>query len=65
MSAADPRNSSTPEAVGEVQGDSPAAEAGDWFARRREVVDGASGGGVPIIQPAPVYNKKGEVVEVA
>ena len=26
---------------------------------------GGNGGGVPVIKPVPVYNKNGEVVEVA
>ena len=74
MSAADPSSSSTPEAASEVQADSHAAEAGvgeggagegQEGSHEVEVVAGGSGGGVPVIKPAPVYNKKGEVVEVA
>ena len=76
MSAAVPSSSSTPEAASEVQADSHAAEAavgeGEGGAgevqegsHQVEVVAGGSGGGVPVIKPAPVYNKKGEVVEVA
>ena len=73
MSAADPSSSSTPEAASEVQADSHAAEAGvgeggagEGQEGSHEVeVAGGSGGGVPVIKPAPVYNKKGEVVEVA
>ena len=74
MSAADPRSSSTP--ASEVQADSHAAEAGvgegeggagegQEGSHEVEVVAGGSGGGVPVIKPPPVYNKKGEVVEVA
>ena len=74
MSAADPSSSSTPEAASEVQADSHAAEAGvgeggagegQEGSHEVEVVAGGSGGGVPVIKPPPVYNKKGEVVEVA
>ena len=76
MSAADLSSSSTPEAAGDVQADSPAAEAGvgegeggagegQEGSHEVEVVAGGSGGGVPVIKPPPVYNKKGEVVEVA
>ena len=76
MSAADPSSSSTPEAASEVQADSHAAEAGvgegeggagegQEGSHDVEVVAGGSGGGVPVIKPAPVYNKKGEVVQVA
>ena len=74
MSAADPSSSSTPEAASEVQADSHAAEAGvgeggagegQEGSHEVEVVAGGSGGGVPVIKPAPVYNKKGEVVQVA
>ena len=76
MSAADPSSSSTPEAASEVQADSHAAEEdvgegeggpdeGQEGSHEVEVVAGGSGGGVPVIKPAPVYNKKEEVVEVA
>ena len=75
MSAADPSSPSTPEAASEVQADSHAAEAGvgegeggagEGQEGSHEVeVAGGSGGGAPVIKPAPVYNKKGEVVEVA
>ena len=75
MRAADPSSSSTPEAASEVQADSHAAKAGvgegeggagEGQEGSHEVeVAGGSGGGVPVIKPAPVYNKKGEVVEVA
>ena len=76
MSAADPSSSSTPEAASEVQADSHAAEAGVGEGKggagerhegshEVEVVAEGSGGGVPVIKPAPVYNKKGEVMEVA
>ena len=74
MSAADHSSSSTLEAASEVQADSHAAEAGvgeggagegQEGSHEVEVVAGGSGGGVPVIKPAPVYNKKGEVVEVA
>ena len=73
MSAVDPRSSSTPEAAGETQASSHAAEAGvgegsagagQGDSPEVEVVAGDSAGGVPVILPAPVYNKKGEVVEV-
>jgi len=75
MSAADLSSSSTPEAAGDVQADSPAAEAGvgegeggagegQEGSHEVEVVAGGSGGGVPVIKPAPVYNKEGVVVEV-
>ena len=76
MSAADPSSSSTPEAASKVQADSHAAEAGvgegeggagegQEGSHEVEVVAGGSGGGVPVIKPASVYNRKGEVVEVA
>ena len=76
MSAADPSSSSTTEAASEVQAGSHAAEAGvgegeggagegQEGSHEVEVVAGGSGGGVPVINPAPVYNTKGEVVEVA
>ena len=75
MSAADLSSSSTPEAAGDVQADSPAAEAGigegeggagegQQGSHEEEVVEGGSGAGVPVIKPAPVYNKEGVVVEV-
>ena len=73
MSAVDPRSSSTPEAAGETQASSHAAEAGvgegsagagQGDSPEVEVVAGDSAGGVPVILPAPVYNKKEEVVEV-
>ena len=73
MSAVDPSSSSTPEAAGETQASSHAAEAGvgegsagagQGDSPEVEVVAGDSAGGVPVILPAPVYNKKGEVVEV-
>ena len=58
-----------------VQADSPAAEAGvgegeggagegQQGSHEEEVVEGGSGAGVPVIKPAPVYNKEGVVVEV-
>ena len=67
MSAADLSSSSTPEAAGDVQADSPAAEAGvgegeggagegQQGSHEEEVVEGGSGAGVPVIKPAPVYN---------
>ena len=75
MSAADPSSSSTPEAASEVQADSHTAEAGvgegeggagegQQGSHEEEVVEGGSGAGVPVIKPAPVYNKEGVVVEV-
>ena len=73
MSAVDPRSSSTPEAAGETQASSHAAEAGvdegiagagQADSPEVEVVAGDSARGEPVILPAPVYNKKGEVVEV-
>ena len=74
MSAADLSSSSTPEAAGDVQADSPAAEAGvgegeggagegQQDSHEEEVVEGGSGAGAPVIKPAPVCNKEGVVVE--
>ena len=62
-------------AAGDVQADSPASEAGagegeggagegQQGSHEEEVVEGGSGAGVPVIKPAPVYNKEGVVVEV-
>ena len=75
MSAADLSSSSTPEAAGDAQADSTAAEAGvgegeggtgegQQGSHEEEVVEGGSGSGVPVNKPAPVYNKEGVVVEV-
>ena len=74
ISAADLSSSSTPEAAGDVQAYSPAAEAGvgegeggagegQQGSHEEDVVEGGSGAGVPVIKPAPVYNKEGVVVE--
>ena len=48
--------------LGEGEG---GAGEGQEGSHKVEVVAGGSGGGVPVIKPAPVYNTKGEVVEVA
>ena len=56
-----------------VQAVSPAAEAGvgegeggagegQQGSHEEEVVEGGIGAGVPVIKPAPVYNKEGVVV---
>ena len=55
--AVDPTGSSTPQGVGgegENHEDTPEVE----------VVDGSKGEGVPVIKPALIYTKQGEVVEV-
>ena len=55
--AVDPTGSSTPQDVGgegENHEDTPEVE----------VVDGSKGEGVPVIKPALIYTKQGEVVEV-
>ena len=69
MSDADP-SGYTPETAGDVQTDSHAADAGAGAGEEHkenshevDVVEGGSGAGVPVIKPAPVYNK-GAVVEV-
>ena len=70
MSDADP-SGYTPETAGDVQTDSHAADAGAGAGEEHkenshevDVVEGGSGAGVPVIKPAPVYNKQGGVLEV-